>query len=176
MRSLEELQLQYSTARQSHDRDLLEDLARELPAHTDEHGQALLHMVLGQLLGLDAAYEESLTQLQKAFAIYEDLSDMEGLRNAANEIGSAHLSIGSYLDAMKYYERAIECDELLGTTSSTGGLYNNVGIVYQRLGDYSAALENYYKAMDLAKRFNNDQYQANITVNLGVVPDDDGQP
>ena len=64
------------------------------------------------------------------------------------------ISMGEYLKALSYYEKALEIRQktLPPNHPDLAISYNNIGSVYDKMGEYSKALSSYEKALEIRQK------------------------
>ncbi|CAF1285705.1 unnamed protein product [Rotaria sordida] len=69
------------------------------------------------------------------------------------QLGSVYQSIGEYLKAITFYERATDIDKKMSPPSqlSLADSYNNIGLVYDNMGGYWKALSSYEQSLEIRK-------------------------
>jgi type IV pilus assembly protein PilF len=100
-----------------------------------------------EMLGI--IYLDKLEDYPKAVKHFERALDIDGnFSEAANNLGSAYLSMGKFDKAIASYKRAISNPQYQNTAMA---LYN-LGMVYYRLSKFDEAMDSYKESL---KRFTN---------------------
>ena len=80
---------------------------------------------------------------------------------------------GKYLEAIAYYQKSIEIENLLLPPNhiNFANSYNNIGVTYQKMGEYSKALSYYEKALEIKHKNlpSNDPDLAGSYNNIGLL-------
>lgn len=117
----------------------------------------------------DLALKYYFTSLSLAKQQYVDNENHSDIATCYNNIGGVYNSLGDYIRALEYLEKALKIQlELFDETHPDVAMcFNNIGLVYNNQGDYSMALEYYGKALriqqnifgknhpDVARSYNN---------------------
>jgi len=125
---------------------------------------------LGQLL-------IRLSQFDKAEELYsiliEQISDEHDKGHYYNQLGYIKDGQGDYIQAIWYYEKALEIKEktLSPHHSSLAISYGNIAGVYYNMGEYLKALSFYEKALEIQQKTlsSNHSDLANTYNNIGLV-------
>jgi len=98
---------------------------------------------------------------------------------ALNTLGVASTIKGEYIDALEYYERAINRaqadlkneDKRIVRNAKRGlaKTYVNRGIIYKNQGDYAAALSNQLNGLAIWEELKAKEKMANAFVNIGII-------
>jgi tetratricopeptide (TPR) repeat protein len=106
---------------------------------------------LGQLL-------LKLGQFDKAQQVYEAMLDQsldEGKKgNIYHQLGSTKDNQGKYVEALAFYEKALEIQQktLSSNHPNLAHSYNNIGSVYEKMDEYSKALSSHEKALGIRQK------------------------
>lgn len=74
-----------------------------------------------------------------------------------------------YLQAVGYYEKAIEQGKQVADTSELANAYNDLGIALKSLGDYAHALENFFTSLKLREAIDEKQKIPGSLNNIGMI-------
>lgn len=113
-------------------------------------GLAHAYEVKGKSNYLIGNLKESLKNLEKSLAFYEELKDKRGVLSNSINISVVYDNLGNYPKALQYNEKSIALAKELGHKQSIMNSYNNMGVIYDNLGDNLKALEYYNKCLDLS--------------------------
>jgi eukaryotic-like serine/threonine-protein kinase len=83
----------------------------------------------------------------------------------ARKAAEQALSVFAQDDALKYYERAVECAEVLGNQSELAFLYEAIGQVYLVVGPYQMAVQAFQKSLEFTQDV---QAGARLKNNIGT--------
>jgi len=136
-----------------------EPLAHELAdtaAHVERSGAELEPATRGQAAvfrALTALYRGDLSSYLReeleARRAFEDAGDVRRALNESGSIGFAQLELGSWTDAERTLEEALERAEAMGLEHVRAASWHNLGLVYARLGRFEAAREVEQRALDV---------------------------
>ena len=113
-------------------------------------GQAL--HALGDQLYNEGLFEQSLTRLRQAAAVYEAANLTEDLGTVYNSIGRLYRSHGRLDEALKSQKTALALHERAGSPLALLQSLNAVATVYQRLGELVTARSYLDRAFVLAQK------------------------
>nr|XP_058951788.1 tetratricopeptide repeat protein 28-like [Pocillopora verrucosa] len=134
----------------------------------DRDGEAVMYRILGTLFKSLSKYEKAREYLEKALAIkieighrdgeaacYANLGkigDRFGEATTYGNLGTLFLSLGKYVGARQYLEKALTIITDIGDKNGEATSYVNLGIVFQSLGNYDEAREYLEKALRIFRR------------------------
>ena len=84
-------------------------------------------------------------------------------------LGSVFGSLGEYLEAKEYYEKALAISMEIGDRAAEGTTYGNLGNVFHSLGEYVKATEYYEKALAISMEIGDRAAEGTTYGNLGNV-------
>ncbi len=85
----------------------------------------------------------------KALSLAEEQNDSIGIANSLNEITEIMATMGPAREALKYAERALEMNQILGRVPKLALTYQNLGVIYREMGDFDKALHFQNKSLDV---------------------------
>jgi len=106
----------------------------------------------GYLNGVQGAFAAGLTDLQRAYALYEDLRLPQQQRNTINGIAGLYSRVGDYQQARSYFETSLQIQNQAGLTRDEVVTRYNLGRVLERLKDWSAAERSYNEVLRLSRQ------------------------
>jgi tetratricopeptide (TPR) repeat protein len=109
----------------------------------------------------------SLSLLQRASSLSEELNYLSGKAISALQIGRTYIVLGNYEESNKYLEKAVKCYEELSDTESQITTLSLLGMNHSFLGKYDEAFSFFEKSLALAERLGNDNLTAKVINNLG---------
>lgn len=140
----------------------------------DEKWKALCKRKLGTLYHRLNYFDKALEYYIESAAVFEKLSNKDGIANCYNNIANAYASKGQLTLDKNYYERAIEfhlkCIKTRreSDTSQLSNSYNNIAIVYMYQGQFDLALEYLNKAYKIFSAIPEGAGGVDmVTINLG---------
>jgi serine phosphatase RsbU (regulator of sigma subunit)/tetratricopeptide (TPR) repeat protein len=142
----------------------------------DPQETAYCLLYIGNLYMYQSNYPRALDFLQKSVKIFEEINETrpsflikKGLEMCYNDIGAIHAENGNFGQAIRYFNKALEVEELLGNQLVIAGCINNIGNVYYMQGDYPMAVEYYTKSLKIAEELKDKSSMSERYNNLGVV-------
>ena len=99
----------------------------------------------------------------KSLEISERLGDEPTSANQYGNLGSVHLEMGQFDEAIRMSEKALEICQRIGDEPGMAKDYGNLAIVYKQKGDTARALEYYDKSLKISERIG-DQHTCGHTV------------
>lgn len=111
-------------------------------------------------------FDKSLKYYLQALKMLEKIEVKKGQEKAVynqkadifKSIGRLHHEIGSYNEAMSYFQRSLKMNEENENLEGCITCYLSIGGVYQQLNKFDKALENRLKALELARKFGARKY------------------
>jgi tetratricopeptide (TPR) repeat protein len=80
--------------------------------------------------------------------------DQQAIAESLSNIGFANYYSGSYDNAMKYFDQALQIHEGLGDKRILATSLNNMASAYERLGRYDKALQCHERSLQLRRQLN----------------------
>lgn len=124
--------------------------------------QALIQKYRGE-------YNETLTNLEQAKEIQEEINDKKHLADTLGVIGDIFRLKGEYDTGIKNINKGIQIAIELNNKELLGINLNFLGITYTFQGEYHKALETFNESLSLQEHIGNKINLANILSNLGIV-------
>ena len=94
-------------------------------------------------------------KVREVLGAHEELSSLSQAW-AYTALGHHESMAGNYRDAISYYQKGIECTEVINNIEKTGDLliaiHNNLGIPYRRLGEPLKAKGHYQKSLEVIRK------------------------
>ncbi len=146
--------------------DSLEILLQKHPKR-DTARVNLLNELVNELYLLDI--DKAFIYAEEANEISTQIEYIKGKARSFILIGICYDEKSDYLQALKYYNYALEIYEKLNDKSGITRCYNNIGILYRYQGDYSRALEYYQKSLKIAEKFSDKIGISNSYNNIGII-------
>ena len=87
---------------------------------------------------------------------------------ACTNLGNAYHSLGSYKEAIEFYQQSLRIAKKIGNKGLEGAAKNNLGMAYHSLGDYEKAIEFHQQSLRIAEEIGNKGSEQNAYNNLGV--------
>ena len=84
-----------------------------------------------------------------------------------DSLGSCHLRLGDYRQAVDLYTRALAIARDIGDRRGEGSALGNLGICHLSLGDYQRAVDLYTRALAIARETGNRRGEGSALGNLG---------
>lgn len=127
------------------------------------------HKMLGNLLQTKGVYSEALILLNKAYELYLEMNNEEGICGALGNIGVVYHRQSEYDKAMEYYNNELKIAEKLKDKNAISSAVGNMGIVYKDKGDFDKAMECYEKQLNIAIEINDKVSIGRAYANIGIV-------
>ncbi len=124
---------------------------------------------LGVLYFNTANYPAALDHYRRAFVLYEQTGNHNGMSNATLNMGVVYQSLGDYSSALEQFCRAQALSEELGDRNGTANATLNIGMLYQSMGEYPSALEYLHRVLSMFEELGNPNRLATATLNIGIV-------
>jgi DNA-binding SARP family transcriptional activator len=107
------------------------------------------------------------TAQQTALASAQRLGDREAQALVHRSLGHASTQVGSYQDAVRHYEQALDLYRQLGDREGQARVLLGLGFTHDRQGQYRRALAHCLQALDVYKTLGDRARQASILNNIG---------
>lgn len=114
-------------------------------------------------------YEKSIVVFEGILGEAKAKKDNKSLAVIYNNLGNAHSNIGKQVEALKYYQHAVQISEQLGDKKRTAKTLKNIGTLYEEQNNLTAALKQYNKAEAIATEIQDSSTIADCANNKGVV-------
>ncbi len=102
--------------------------------------------------------QNTISQWEKALAIYREIGDRKGERNALTKIGGVYYDLGRLSQshpysekALTYYEKTLKIDREIGDREAESSDLRMIGSVYMDLNQYEVALPYVLEALRIEK-------------------------
>ncbi|KAL9960842.1 hypothetical protein ACROYT_G034347 [Oculina patagonica] len=148
----------------------------------DRAQEGINYQNLGAVFHSLGDYVKAKEFYEKALAITMEISDRAGeatnygnLGTAAGEaasygnLGTVFQSLGDYVKAKEYLEKALAINMEIGDRAGEATNYGKLGTVFQSLGDYVKAKEFYEKSLAINKEIGDRKMEAVIYTSLGTL-------
>ncbi|WKN45260.1 tetratricopeptide repeat protein [Tunicatimonas pelagia] len=112
---------------------------------------------------------QSITTLQNALPIYENLGDSTRKSDVFNNIGFFYTTLGELDQGISYFKQALRTDKFQQDTSRMIGRIKNIGIAYQNKGFYQTALSHYLEALQFAQEADRGKSIASISNSIALL-------
>jgi predicted ATPase len=107
------------------------------------------------------------TLAEEVLALVDEL-DMESLKgNSLNLLGAIHIQSGFHLQALDYFQGALEIFQKLGDRLRSMTIINNLGWLAETRGDYRTAFSRYQDALSIARATGHRDAEMVYLSNLG---------
>lgn len=113
----------------------------------DQHLLTWIDNEIGQNYIQQGKYQEALHILN---LVLPTCQDPKSKASIYNNIGKIKFDLGEYKESLKFYEAALNIDQLLGNVEGQGVDFGNIGTVHDAQGDLDTALEFYRKALEIS--------------------------
>jgi tetratricopeptide (TPR) repeat protein len=145
---------------------LLLQLAGEVREYLSEEHQQWLRYCEGRLAYKSARWDEALEFFETL--LKEELVDkLEG--DVVGEAGVVYYAKGEWERAIKYYERSLAINEMVGNEYGMAVIFSNLGSVYRARRKWEQAIEYYERSLTIKEKEGDEHGMAPTLNNLGSV-------
>ena len=95
--------------------------------------------------------------------------DRRGAATSFKLLGVAHLQLGHYLEADRFFNQGLDLFQELGVPRQAAAMWNNRGETARAIGDYKAAAGLYEKALAIARQIGSRESELIYLANLSGV-------
>ncbi len=124
---------------------------------------ASLFQYRGLIQQADGDYQESIENLLRSLALFEQIGDTAGMRENVINIGSLFWRINDLDQAITYYKKGIDLNKANPYNFSQAAIYGNIGLIYRSNEVYDTAMIYYQKSLELFEAIN---AHTNVVINL----------
>jgi len=103
---------------------------------------------------------------QQTLNLCAELEDQRGLADSFKLHGVAHLLLGHFADADRYFQQGLALSQECNDRRTVGAMWSNLGESARLRGDYQAAAEYYDKALAVVRQIGNRDSETIYLVNL----------
>ena len=93
----------------------------------------------------------------------------KGEADAYKILGNAWQTKGNMVEAMDWYQKALQVAEKAGYRKGIPGIRNNIALIHMHQGNYPLALTEFYTSLELAEQLGNKFVAASIINNIAIV-------
>ena len=126
------------------------------------------HNSLGALLMLKGSYTEAQGYLEKAAALFEQVSHALGISRSYGNLGNLYFRQGQYEEAKDYFTRSLHIARENGIVSNPQ-IVSNLGLTYMNQGNYTEGILCQMEELEACERRNDQPGMAILYINLGIV-------
>lgn len=113
--------------------------------------------------------QKAIAHFQKAFALYEQASDVQGQATSHNLIANACFNLGRWSEADHHYRQALDMFDQLSDTYNRIMAVNNLGGIALNQGKLDEALAFYQEGVELARQIGGSAWMVGVfEMNLGA--------
>jgi CHAT domain-containing protein len=132
----------------------------------EQRALATAYQLTGMTYDRLTAYGQALAFHQKAFDLFEAISDSSNLAHAEQNLANTHWLDGDYQNALLHQQRSLKQarnpkEKLVG--------HSTLGLILLSLGDFDKALDAEKQALQLALEIDEAREQATVYKNIGLV-------
>jgi serine/threonine protein kinase len=138
-----------------------------------EHAWALVRLGLGTL-GRGDLYDAE-PSCRKAFALFEEIGDRDGISACYLNLGLVHVERGEYEQAVAMYQQALAIKQEIGDRAGISACYLSLGVVHADRGEYEQAVGMYQQALAIKQEIGDRAGISACYLSLGVVHADRGE-
>lgn len=130
-------------------------------------GRARAHAGIGTALRGLGRIEESVTHMERALSLFQQLGDKDEQSRTGNQLGISYARLGQMEKAIAMFKQVLELAREIGTRE-TAVILGNLGETYQVLYDMQQAFIYHQEAVALYDSVNLPSGSADLYRNLGV--------
>jgi len=135
-------------------------------------GEAMGYLGMGWAMTDIGRSAEGISNYRKALAIYEEISDKEGIENIYIIMGNNYFVTGNYPEALRAYLSTLRSAEKRGNKNGIDDAYFGLALVYTSQRNFSEALNYYLKLLPFYESQGDTLNIAYIYNNMGVIYED----
>ena len=129
---------------------------------------AHLRVTLSEIYVQLSAYHKALLQAVEAQALYESIQHPSGIARSLNAIGTAHLYLGNFPEALADLLKSLKITNRMNDNRFKSNLLNSLGCLYIRMEDYDSALPFLEEGLKLCEQYNYLEWQGDLFDNLSA--------
>ncbi|MBL4657403.1 MAG: tetratricopeptide repeat protein [Flavobacteriales bacterium] len=114
-------------------------------------------------------YDTCIHYASRALAISKNIEWEKGIVLSSFNMGAFNYLKGQYLEAISYYDVAVEIKLDQGDLKTAAPILGNIGLVYKQQGNYPKALEYYMRALRIGETLNDSLRIAVQFANIGII-------
>jgi tetratricopeptide (TPR) repeat protein len=116
----------------------------------------------GEMRHFNGEYGDAISDLTRAYELYEERGDASGTSYALNAIANlyADANVGEYDKAIDYYAQTLDRHRKAGKRGEMATALFNIGSTQERKGDFAAALAQYRQALEIDAALGNGEGKA----------------
>jgi len=118
--------------------------------------------------------QEAIKLSKKTLQLADSIKYLEGLSTSNNDLGIFHYENGLYLQAEKYFLKAIEFRRKMGYEAGVAYVYANLCALRAQIGDYPTSMNYGFKALTISNKLGLPKDDPYIYMNLGLAHYDNG--
>jgi tetratricopeptide (TPR) repeat protein len=118
----------------------------------DPKARAKAFTILSYAQSIMGDVDQSIQNIKKALAIYEDQEDRKGIADSMNTLGILYINIDYFQTAQDFLLKSLNIREELGNTNDLCISYLYLGILYYNLEEYTKAIEYYKKILAIKNK------------------------
>jgi diguanylate cyclase (GGDEF)-like protein len=120
-------------------------------ASGDRKAIASVYAYRGENRHYQGRYDEALSDLGRAFALYSVVDDKVGRRYTLNAMANLYsdAQVGEFDKAIEYYRELLVSEEAAGAKGAIATTLFNIASAYEEKGDYDASLRDFQRALAL---------------------------
>ncbi len=128
------------------------ELARQESGEQVQEHLADSFFQLGDFNSQLGNYDQALSHLSRALALYETLGRSRRSAKVLHLIGNTWSHLGNYADALHYFVRLLEIYQDMGLKKEQAAMLSNIGNTYWYLQDYPKALAYLNRSLQISKQ------------------------
>jgi signal transduction histidine kinase len=141
------------------------ELASQNSGEPSQEHLADSYYQLGDLNTQLGSYDQALSHLSRALALYETLGKSHRSAKVLHLIGNTWAHLGNYADALHYFVRLLEIYQDMDLKNEQAGMLSNIGNTYWYLQDFPKALAYLNRSLQISQQTGDKSEQADALEN-----------
>jgi Uncharacterized protein conserved in bacteria len=144
------------------------NIYREFDVKSDE-GKALVNIAIVYFVKDEDSKLLSLSNINEALRIFEQINDKEGMAVALNWAGRVNYGLFKYTTAIDYYKKALALYEESGDKEEKAFIAKWLGQSYKSIGSFGISLKYFKQALDIIQEIRIPPQEGYILLQIGEV-------
>jgi len=154
--------------------DSVKALSVPVGSYPDDFGRARALHTLAEIDLRNGAQEEAIERLQRALALYEQLSSQNSNYNyyiagVYSALGKVYPETGDYTRALFCLNKALDLAKASYDQDAVANILNSIGFLYMEQEDYAQAKEHFDRSLKIYVAEANQAEASKVSLNIGVL-------
>ena len=132
-------------------------------------GMAELSSNLGGYFVLQNNLDSAKINYKRAIQFFKDTDSIYDYSQNIMRLGNINLAQNNHIEALKYYQEALEISDSQNFRTLLPHLYNNIGLLYKQIEDYDDAQSNFQRAFELFMELNDEANSVYPLYNMALI-------